>query len=136
MCVCLETRSAVVELGHPWKSVTMQRKLPPLKYYYDLKMGEAYTLNTMLHLHTHYTLIYTHTETSTFVWSHGPCLEPALSQTNIALSKSLLDTASYTLLHCFTLSRSLEQPYSGPQSLPGLLGQGAAKTLLSYTLHN
>lgn len=35
----LETRTAVVDLGHPWNSVTVQRKLPPLKYYYDLEMG-------------------------------------------------------------------------------------------------
>ena len=39
MCVPVETRSAVVELGCPWKSVTVQRKLPPLKYYYDLDSG-------------------------------------------------------------------------------------------------
>ena len=36
-----ETRSAVVELSHPWKNVTILRKLPPLKYYYDLEMGES-----------------------------------------------------------------------------------------------
>ena len=43
VCVCVnaETWSAVVELGHPWKNVTILRKLPPLKYYYDLQMGEC-----------------------------------------------------------------------------------------------
>ena len=34
-----ETRTSVVELGHPWKCVKVRRKLPPLKYYYDLDMG-------------------------------------------------------------------------------------------------
>ena len=32
----------MVELSHPWKNVVVQRKLPPLKYYYDLDMGESH----------------------------------------------------------------------------------------------
>ena len=36
-----EVRSAVVEVGHPWSSVTVKRKLPPLKYYYDLEMSKS-----------------------------------------------------------------------------------------------
>ena len=35
-----ETRSAVVEVGHPWSNVTIKRKLPPLKYYYDFEMSK------------------------------------------------------------------------------------------------
>lgn len=41
-----ETRAAVVELGHPWKNVTVQRTLPPLKYYYDLEMGRLKILHS------------------------------------------------------------------------------------------
>ena len=40
-CVNLtETRSAVVEVGDPWNNVTVKRKLPPLKYYYDFEMSK------------------------------------------------------------------------------------------------
>ena len=35
-----ETRSAVVEVGHPWSNVTVKRKLPPLKYYYNFEMSK------------------------------------------------------------------------------------------------
>ena len=30
----------MVEVGHPWSNVTVKRKLPPLKYYYDFEMSE------------------------------------------------------------------------------------------------
>ena len=36
----VETRSAVVEVCHPWSNVTVKRKLQPLKYYYDFEMSE------------------------------------------------------------------------------------------------
>ena len=35
-----EKRVAVVEVGEPWKDVTVHRKLPPLKYYYDFEMSK------------------------------------------------------------------------------------------------
>lgn len=38
---CTEIRLAVVEVGHPWKDVTVQRKLPPLKYTYDFEMSKC-----------------------------------------------------------------------------------------------
>ena len=37
----LEIRLAVVEVGHPWKDVTVRRKLPPLKYIYDFEMSKC-----------------------------------------------------------------------------------------------
>lgn len=41
-CLLLaEKRLAVVEVGHPWKDVTVHRKLPPLKYYYDFEMSKC-----------------------------------------------------------------------------------------------
>jgi hypothetical protein len=36
----IEIRVAVVEVGHPWKDTTVQRKLPPLKYTYDFEMSK------------------------------------------------------------------------------------------------
>ena len=34
-----EKREAVVHVDKPWADVTIQRKLPPLKYYYDFEMS-------------------------------------------------------------------------------------------------
>ena len=45
----LEIRSAVVEVGHPWSNVTVKRKLPPLKYYYDFEMSK----HCMMHIYRH-----------------------------------------------------------------------------------
>jgi len=40
MFVRSERREAVVRVDKPWGDVTIQRKLPPLKYYYDLEMSK------------------------------------------------------------------------------------------------
>ena len=142
-------RSAVVELGQPWQSASVQRKLPPLKYYYDLEMGELegtgheiphkcmlpreqdsnhqlmlsqtfWMFRTCFYgnvywvyfsdlLHTTelcwcgclvFSRIYTHADSSTFVWSHGPCLEPALAQTSIAFGRSHVKLSTTESLVC------------------------------------
>ena len=35
---------AVVEVRQPWGSMTVCRKLPPLKYYYDFEIGRLIKL--------------------------------------------------------------------------------------------
>ena len=48
-----EKRLALVEVGEPWKDVTIQRKLPPLKYYYDFEMSKILQIAMMGSCHTH-----------------------------------------------------------------------------------
>ncbi|KAI0220372.1 Fmp27_GFWDK domain-containing protein [Lamellibrachia satsuma] len=57
------TRSCLVEIDQPWGNMTVERRMPPLKFYHDLSC-----------------------DVSVFNMAYGACWEPCFAQYNLALN--------------------------------------------------
>ena len=95
MFVFSEVREAVVHVDKPWGDVTIQRKLPPLKYYYDLEISEC----VRARVYCDGVAYISPPASSLWSMAYGPCLEPGLAQANNSFSKS---THMHTRTHIHT----------------------------------
>ena len=101
-----EKRQAVVEVGKPWANVIVQRKLPPLKYFYDFEMSKSpsqcmYVVctNACMYqcMYVPCTLLFgaysecSYFDTASSVWdmAYGPCLEPGMAQASGSFGKGV-----------------------------------------------
>lgn len=57
-------RSAVIDMGNPWGSLSIERNMPQMKFYHDFSADVV-----------------------SFDISYGPCWEPTMAQVNLALNK-------------------------------------------------